>query len=139
MRTRPCKFTAEELEEKIQEYYSWAEDKGQKITVTGLAWWLEIDRQTLLRYEKWEELGYLKGLEVEEKRKIGLAVKRAKQYIESQYEQLLYQKGSNTGAIFTLKNNYGWVDKQEIVNADKKSIGDMTEEELNRRLEELKG
>lgn len=138
MRTRPSKFqTAEELDKKIEEYYQWAKENDQKITVTGLAWFLDMDRVTLLRYERWEELGYLKGMDEEEKRKISRSVKKAKQYIESQYEQLLYQKGSNTGAIFTLKNNYGWVDKQEIVNTDKKSTEDMTEEEINRRLSEL--
>lgn len=139
MRTRPSKFqTAEELDEKIEEYYLWAEENGQRVTVTGLAWYLGMDRSSVFRMEKWEEYGYLKGIEEEERRKISTSIKRAKQYIESQYEQLLYQKGSNTGAIFTLKNNYNWVDKQEIVNTDKKALEDMTEDELNRRLEELK-
>ena len=75
----------------------------------------------------------------EERKEYSNTIKKAKRRIQAEYEELLYQKGSNTGAIFTLKNNYDWKDKQEIVSTDKKSIDDMTEEELNRRLEELKG
>lgn len=138
MKTRPCKFqTGEELDIKIAEYYKWAKENEQKVTVTGLAWFLEMDRFSVFRMEKWEEYGYLKGIPEEERRKISSSIKRAKQYIESQYEQLLYQKGSNTGAIFTLKNNYKWVDKQEIVTTDKKSIDDMGDKDIDSKLKEL--
>ena len=46
-------------------------------------------------------------------------IKRAKARIESGYEQALFNKNSAVGAIFTLKNNYKWVDKQEIVQENR--------------------
>ena len=135
MQTRPAKYkTAEELDKKIQEYYAWAKENDQKVTVTGLAWYLGMDRLSVFRMEKWEEYGYLKSVPEEERRKISTTIKLAKQYIESQYEQLLYSKGSNTGAIFTLKNNYGWVDKQEVVTTDKKAIEDISDAALEKEL-----
>ena len=46
------------------------------------------------------------------------AVKKAKSFIESEYEEALMDKSSTVGAIFTLKNNYSWVDKKEVVNTN---------------------
>lgn len=79
-------------------------------------------------------LAYLLGLSTEgfrnygEKDKFFVTVKRAKQRIEISLEQRL--AGNNvTGAIFNLKNNFRWKDKQEtevsgdlsfIVNIDSK-------------------
>lgn len=138
MQTRPVKYkTAEELDKKIQEYYAWAKEHDQKVTVTGLAWYLGMDRLSVFRMEKWEDYGYLKSIPEEERRRISTTIKLAKQYIESQYEQLLYSKGSNTGAIFTLKNNYGWVDKQEVVTTDKKAIEDISDAALEKELNKL--
>ena len=137
---RPKKWKSpKELQDQIDAFYEWCAANDKRITVSRLAWWLEVDRNTLRRYEKADEFNWLSSISEEERQEFSRTIKEAKRRIESEYEELLYTKGSNTGAIFTLKNNYGWVDKQEIVNADKKSIGDMTEEELNRRLEELKG
>ena len=31
-------------------------------------------------------------------------------------------RGKTAGAIFTLKNNYGWADKQEIVTTNNNSV-----------------
>ena len=40
---RPLKFKSpEELEAKIEEYYQWANDNKKHITVSGLAWYLDI-------------------------------------------------------------------------------------------------
>lgn len=47
------------------------------------------------------------------------SIKRAKQRVESEYEQALFNKNSAVGAIFTLKNNYKWVDKQEVEQTNK--------------------
>ena len=46
-------------------------------------------------------------------------IKKAKKYIEMNYEQALFSKNSTVGAIFTLKNNYGYVDKTEQVVENK--------------------
>ena len=46
-------------------------------------------------------------------------IKRAKARIEMEYEQALFKKNSVVGAIFTLKNNYKWIDKQEVEQTNK--------------------
>ncbi len=137
---KPKKWSnPEELREKIEEYFNWAEERCMKISVTGLAWYLGCSKQTLQNYEKCYENNWLKNCDDETKKEYVDLLKDTKRYIEMHYEERTYDKKTVTGAIFALKNLFGWVDKQEIVNTDKKSIGDMTEEELNRRLEELKG
>lgn len=67
-------------------------------TVSGLAYLLGMTTRALVNYEGKEE--FLP------------TVKRAKQRIEMSLEHRL--AGNNvTGAIFNLKNNFGWKDKQE--------------------------
>ena len=137
---RPKKWKSpKELQDQIDAFYEWCEANDKRITVSRLAWWLDVDRKSLIRYERADEFNWLSTVSEEERKEYSNTIKKAKRRIQAEYEELLYQKGSNTGAIFTLKNNYDWKDKQEIVSTDKKSINDMTEEELNRRLEELKG
>lgn len=113
---RPLKFkTPEELEAKIQEYYEWAKDNKKHITITGLAWFLDTNRQTLIRYED-EDSELLKSVDDDIKVKFRDTIKRAKARIEMECEEGLYSKNSVVGTIFALKNNYGYVDKQEVVN-----------------------
>lgn len=72
-------------------------------TVAGLALALGITTESLRNYEK------KKGYE-----EYSFIVLRAKQIIEEDVEQKLYSKTSATGAIFNLKCNYGYVDRQVI-------------------------
>lgn len=112
---RPLKFkTPEELQEKIDKYYEWAKENKKHITITGLAWFLDTNRQTLLRYEE-EDSELLKSVDDDVKVKFRDTIKRAKARIEMEYEETLYNKNSAVGGIFVLKNNYGYVDKQEVV------------------------
>ena len=116
---QPLKWgTPEELEQKINDYYQWARDNYKRITVTGLAWWLGTNRTTLLNYENSEENGWLDRCSKEDRRKYVNAIKQAKAFIEMNYEESLFNKGEATGAIFTLKNNYNWKDKQEVVTTN---------------------
>lgn len=127
---QPLKWESpEELEEKIQEYYKWAEKNDKHITVSGLAWWLGCDRTTLLNYENADDNDWLKRLDDEERRKYVITIKAAKRRIEMEYEESLYNRSKATGAIFTLKNNYNWKDKQEIVNTNKEIIVDIVDDE----------
>lgn len=50
-------------------------------------------------------------------------IKNAKQRIEKFNSEQLYRKEQVTGIIFNLKNNFNWVDKQEI---DQKTDGTLT-------------
>jgi hypothetical protein len=133
MAGRPLKFaTPEVLQAKIDEYFRSCfdykrdmfgnriidkdllkedpESKGyilqqvKPFTVTGLAVALDTSRDVLMDYEK----NY--GDEFSD------TIKRAKQRIYEYAENSLFIGKSPSGAIFNLKNNWGWVDKQEIDN-----------------------
>jgi len=69
-------------------------------TITGLALALNMDRRTLLNYEKDD--------------KFFPTIKKAKLKCENFAEEQLFKSGTVSGVIFNLKNNYNWKDKQEI-------------------------
>lgn len=113
---RPLKFTnPDELEAKIEEYYKWAKENKKHITITGLAWFLDTNRRTLLNYENPDSELYKHIEDDKVKSRLIHSIKRAKARIEMEYEETLYNKNSAVGGIFVLKNNYGYVDKQEVV------------------------
>ena len=89
------------MQEDIDKYFAECDEKGKPYTVSGLAYALGTNRQTLINYEAKEQFFD--------------TIKDAKAKIERFNEELLYSKDvSTTGVIFNLKNNYGWKDKQEI-------------------------
>lgn len=104
---RPPAFkNAEELQDKINEYIQSPPTRSVKlkdgtefdvsdITISGLCWTLGFEsRQSFYDYEKKPEFTY--------------TIKRARLYIESQYESCL-KSNSCTGSIFALKS-MGWDD-----------------------------
>ena len=103
---RPLKFkTAEELEEKIDEYIALSvyneekEQTGYPLTITGMALHLGfMSRQSMYDLENMPKFSY--------------SIKRARLMIENAYEMNLFGKNP-TGSIFALKN-LGWKDKQEL-------------------------
>lgn len=135
-RGRPLKFTSvDELEKKIQAYFDscdphmeevteWVEartsegklkkdknglnylvkithkvlTKQKPYTITGLALALDTSRETLLDYEDKEDFSD--------------TIKKAKDKCHNYVENSLLTSNP-TGAIFNLKNNYGWKDKTE--------------------------
>lgn len=90
--------------------------KTKVATITGLAVALKTTRETLLDYEnglhdgKDESLSDEQIAENEQIKDFSDTIKEAKLRIYEDTEQQLY-RGKPTGAIFSLKNNYGWVDK----------------------------
>lgn len=145
---RPKKFeTVEQLEEAIQKYFDScfvpaterikvrtgdAEDQsyefvdspvlnksGEQVyyrikpfTVTGLAIALDTTRDLLLDYETKPENVQFSD-----------TIKAAKQVIQDFAESRLFANAQVTGAIFSLKNNYGWVDRTETdITSKNKSI-----------------
>lgn len=102
MAGRPLKFkTVEELDQKIDEYFSNCDQTERPYTITGLALALDTSRETLLNYEARDE--YFD------------TIKRAKLRCQNWVEDnMLINKANSTAAIFNLKNNYGWKDRQEI-------------------------
>lgn len=130
---RPPLFeTPEELEEKINDYIKNCPDRKKvyvknrdgetetvdvpAYTITGLAYYLGFEsRQSFYDYEEKEEFTYI--------------IKRARTFIEKEYETLL-QSGTCTGVIFALKN-MGWSDniKTENINTERKIYIEREEKE----------
>lgn len=77
-------------------------------TVTGLAVALDTTRETLLDYEKKTENAEFSD-----------AIKNAKQMIHNYAEEYLFSGKNVVGAIFNLKNNWGYVDRIETDNLNK--------------------
>ena len=145
-RGRPLKFkTVKELKEAIEAYfdslyeplrdkkegYVVVKENGKPVMVqtkvaivTALAVALDTTRDTLMDYErgihdkKAEDLTDDEKAENEQIEYFSDTIKKAKLRIQADTEQALYCRESVTGAIFSLKNNYGWVDKQEIETKD---------------------
>lgn len=117
---RPFKFTdPDKLDMQIEDFFDWCYKNNKIPTVTGLAVHLDTDRITLLHYENSLDDPSYDKLDYDVKVRLINSIKRAKQRVESEYEQALFSKNSAVGAIFTLKNNYKWVDKQEVEQTNK--------------------
>lgn len=117
---RPFKFTdPDKLDSQIEDFFKWCKENNKIPTVTGLAVHLDTDRLTLLHYENSLDNPSYDKLDYDVKVRLINSIKRAKQRVESEYEQALFNKNSAVGAIFTLKNNYKWVDKQEVEQTNK--------------------
>ena len=113
---RPLAFkTPEELESKIEDYFAWCDNRIQQVysakadgvievinpapyTMSGLARRLGLDRRSLLNYADKDEFFP--------------TIKEARERVQEDVETRLMEKQA-TGAIFNLKNNFGWIDKTE--------------------------
>ena len=117
---RPAKYNnPEEMQVLIDKYFEECQQTGGVPTVTGLCYVLDLERKSLLDYEKMLETDRFKRFDNAVKVGFVNTIKKAKKYIEMNYEQALFSKNSAVGAIFTLKNNYGYVDKTEQVVENK--------------------
>ena len=98
---RPRKFTDVEMfQKKIDDYFARCDRKKEPYTVTGLALALGFtERKQLIDYEGRAEFAD--------------PVKKAKFRVQEFLEKRLHEPYP-TGAIFALKNNFGWRDVQEI-------------------------
>lgn len=109
--------TQEELQKGIDDYFLECDNKELPYTMSGLAYSLDIDRDTLTNYGK-------RDLFSEQ-------IKKAKQKIEKQLEEnALMNKANATFTIFNLKNNYGWRDTVEVKNDNEISKVDELLEEI---------
>jgi hypothetical protein len=132
-KTKPAKYeNAKQIAKIIDKYFKECEENEEYPKVTGIAYALGLSRQGLINYEDCLINGRLKSLDDSAKAEIVDTIKRAKAYVEMCYEDRLFQNGNPAGAIFTLKNNYKWVDKSEVEQTNKTiSVGikGITEEE----------
>ena len=113
---RPLAFkTVKELQKKIDEYFEWCDNRTKMMmtkaglevmitvpapyTMSGLARRLGIDRRTLVNYSH--------------KEKFFLTIRDARERVQEDVENRLMETKNEKGAIFNLKNNFGWQDKNE--------------------------
>src|SRR5690554_4336209 len=102
---RPYKYTPEELEAKIDEYFRKKEKEGKEkklvfCSIRDLASFLDIDLQTWYNYDSRPDYSSI--------------TKKAKDRIIAVWEQQLFYPGRNSsGAIFYLKNFGDMSDKVE--------------------------
>ena len=98
------KHTVEEFKKKIDDYFDDCVKNNIPLTITGLALACDFtSREALLNYEK--AVGYESYFST---------IKKAKLIVQNYAEKYLFTGKNMAGAIFNLKNNYGWNDRQEI-------------------------
>ena len=119
---RPPKYdNPEDMQKIIVKYFNQCDKEGKKPTVSGLGYVLGLSRRQILEYENCiDSDDVFKRFDDDVKLGFRNSIKEAKRFIESCLEDKLIN-GSTTpiGLIFALKNNYGWVDKQEVVQTNK--------------------
>lgn len=109
---RPRKLQdIKDFEAEIDAYFAGRDAAEKPYTMHGLARHLDCSRNTLLRYEDYDDA-----------EPFCRAIKRARERVAEWTEDRLHQKGYHpAGAIFSLKNNFGWQDVQHI-QQDTRSI-----------------
>lgn len=133
-RGRPRAFNSvEELESKINDYFEYCNKENKPYTMSGLAYYLDVDRKTIVNYTKEEE--YFP------------TIKKARDRVQMQLEENALMNISNsTFTIFNLKNNFDWKDRIEtntenfeqineslhnIANLINNPVEDRTEDSIN--------
>lgn len=113
---RPRAFkSVEEVEEKINAYFNYCEEKEKPYTMSGLAYYLEVSRQTLVNYSNEDE--YFD------------TIKKARDRVQMQLEEnALSNKANPTFTIFNLKNNFDWKDKMEVEKTDMTKVDKLLKE-----------
>lgn len=102
---RPRKYQdIGEFQDAITAYFAGRDAIDKPYTMHGLARALDCSRQTLLNYEQYNDAGTFVD-----------AIKSARERVAEWTEDRLHQKGYHpAGAIFSLKNNFGWQDVQRV-------------------------
>lgn len=91
----------DDLQQGIDDYFAECDAKNRPYTMAGLAYALNISRQTLLNYKNTDN--YFD------------AVSRARARCEQYANEKLFDKNSTNGAKFDLSNNYpSWSDKMTL-------------------------
>ena len=118
---RPQRFTPDELYEKAEEYFkkcddtivstdnkTWLVTRKPK-TITGLCLYLGIHKDYILELKDRPEFLYV--------------TKFIRQTVENYLEEnMLSGSTVSSTSIFSLKNHFGWVDKQEVESKNDNTI-----------------
>jgi hypothetical protein len=92
-----------DLEILVDQYFK----STERWTLSGLAVFIGIDRKTLYNYEERDEFFHI--------------IKKARDKVESIYEERAIYENNPTGVIFALKN-MGWKDRTDITTNDKELV-----------------
>jgi hypothetical protein len=102
---RPLKYNDPvEMQILIDKYFDDCDINDKPYTITGLALALDTNREALINYGKRDEFSH--------------TIRKAKLRIQNYAECCLFNGKNPAGVIFNLKNNHGWVDKQEVVTTN---------------------
>lgn len=99
------KYTVEELEKKLEEYFNQCDENNKPYLVTSLSLFLDVDEQTMTNWE------------TNHNGKFSELIKKAKKRIYNYAVEFLFTNNKTAAAIFNLKCNYsdkGWKDTQQI-------------------------
>ena len=108
----------EQVKERIRQYFQICADDDMKPSVAGMALAFGIDRRTLWKWVNGIECAYIPT----ESRD---SLKKAYQFLNAQMENYMQNGKINPVAgIFLMKNNMGYVDKQEMVLTPNQQLGD---------------
>jgi hypothetical protein len=117
---RPLKYkTPEELQVAIDAYFDYCDNRlvngwdnktneqfayvsPEPYTMSGLAYHIGMSRRALLNYKHKDQ--FLP------------TIKAARRKVEMDVERRLMEGKAQTGAIFNLKNNFGWKDESKVEN-----------------------
>lgn len=95
--------SAADLQERVDNYFAYAEENKKPYSIAKLALYMGCDRQTIYNYEKDQEYFDI--------------IKKAREKCIANLEERLLEFG-NAGQIFIAKN-YGYTDRQEITSNNK--------------------
>ena len=122
--------TVKEVQDIIEQYFTECEKQQKYPTITGLACALGVDRHVVVDYKNICESDKFKTIPEDMKAEVQSLIRQAYIYVESKYEDRLLNDGrSPIGTIFSLKNNFKWVDRQEIVKTDNTINVDIVDED----------
>lgn len=106
---RPPKYTAKQMQEKIDQYFVETEEQGKMPSFCALSLYLGYySERALQRYV--EDSSFEKS----NKEDLVQTVTRARERIKAANINALYDRDMTRGAQFVLQNGFGWSEKQEI-------------------------
>lgn len=108
---------AEQVEQRVGEYFQICADRGMKPSVAGLALALNVDRRRL-----WE---WVNDGNASKPRAVTDTLKKAYKILNFAIEEYMQNGKINpVSGIFLMKNNFGYADKSEVVLTPNNPLGE---------------
>ena len=144
----PLYKSVKDIEVMIDKYFTYCDNRIKTIysekagddiqisdpepyTMSGLAYYLGMDRQTLINYTNKDQFFD--------------TIKRARDRVEMDLDRRLNDKATfTTGQIFSAKNNFGWKDESKVENTIKtykpllENLKDVSDNFVSQEIKEIK-